>query len=85
MDLMKSKVYLQIPVSLSSPDYAFFSFTLEAFEDVTHTKTVPNPVALNKTIYFKATVVTQSAAPNFDLFPVKCWSSDRKRVRYYAI
>ena len=67
------KVYLEIAHSLSSLDNAFFSFTLEGFGD--NGAKVPNPVPLDQRIYFKATVVTQSGAPNLDLFPVKCWSS----------
>ena len=54
---------------------AFFSFTLEAFYNSNFTGEVPNPVALDKTLYFKAMVETKSDAPNLDLFPVHCWSS----------
>lgn len=54
---------------------AFFTFKLEAFYYSNFTGEVPNPVELGKTLYFKATVETKSAAPNLDLFPVHCWSS----------
>lgn len=54
---------------------AFFTFKLEAFYNFDFTGEVPNPVELGKTLYFKATVETKSAAPNLDLFPVHCWSS----------
>ena len=54
---------------------AFFSFTLKAFNNKNFTGEVPNPVRLDKTLYFKATVETKSDAPNLDLFPVLCWSS----------
>ena len=68
-------VYLWNAYSLSSVDIAFFTFTLNAFYDAGYSQSVPNPVALDKTIFIKAMVVTQSGAPNLDLFPVKCWSS----------
>ena len=54
---------------------AFFIFKLEAFFNSDFTGEVPNPVELGKILYFKATVETTSAAPNLDLFPVRCWSS----------
>jgi len=54
---------------------AFFTFKLEAFHYSNFTGEVPNPVELGKTLYFKATVETQTATPNLDLFPVHCWSS----------
>jgi len=54
---------------------AFFTFKLEAFYYSNFTGEVPSPVELGKTLYFKATVQTISAAPNLDLFPVHCWSS----------
>ena len=60
--------------SLSSLDVASFIFTLEAFTGG-FSVPVPNPVALDERIYFKASVVTQSGATNLDLFPVRCWSS----------
>ncbi|XP_078350192.1 ZP domain-containing protein-like [Oculina patagonica] len=54
---------------------AFFTFSLQAFLNDDLTGAVPNPIALNTTLYFKALVETQSANPNLDLFPVRCWSS----------
>lgn len=54
---------------------AFFTFKLEAFYNSDFTGEVPNPVELGKILYFKATVDTQSDAPNLDLYPVRCWSS----------
>ncbi|XP_078352165.1 uncharacterized protein LOC144636829 [Oculina patagonica] len=54
---------------------AFFRSTLYVFYDSNFTVPVSNPVALKTTLYFKATVETQSGASNLDLFPVHCWSS----------
>ncbi|KAJ7318456.1 hypothetical protein OS493_037935 [Desmophyllum pertusum] len=54
---------------------AFFTFTLDVFYSSDHTGKVPNPIALDTTLYFKAKVETQSDAPNLDLFPTSCWSS----------
>ena len=54
---------------------AFFTFKLEAFYNSDFTGEVLNPVELGKILYFKATVDTQSDAPNLDLYPVHCWSS----------
>ena len=53
----------------------FFTFSLQAFYFANFTGDVPNLVKLDKTLYFKATVVTQSSASNLDLFPEHCWSS----------
>lgn len=52
-----------------------FTFTLKVYNDLAHTIDVPNPVALDQTLYFEVMVETQSAAPNLDLFLEKCWSS----------
>ena len=46
-----------------------------AYQDDAHTTPVPDPVALNVEIFFKAEVETQSNAPNLDLYPVRCYSS----------
>ncbi|KAJ7369436.1 hypothetical protein OS493_039004 [Desmophyllum pertusum] len=54
---------------------AFFTFTLGVFSDAAFNTAVSSPVALNQTLHFKAEVVTQSGAPNLDLFPVECYSS----------
>ena len=46
-----------------------------AYADDTHTTVVPDPVALDVEIFFKAYVETQSNTPNLDLYPVRCYSS----------
>ena len=46
-----------------------------AYENAAHTLPVPNPVALDVEIFFKAKVETQSGAPNLDLFLEECYSS----------
>lgn len=58
---------------------AFFSFNLRAFLYANYTGEVPNKVPLKKMLYFRASVVTSSAAPNLDLFPVHCYSSKSYR------
>ena len=52
-----------------------FTFSLTAYEDAAHNQLVPNPVALDVEIFFKAKVETQSGAPNLDLFLEECYSS----------
>ena len=54
---------------------AFFTFSLQAYPYANHTGVVPNPIKLDVDLYFKVIVVTQSAAPNLDLFIEKCFSS----------
>lgn len=54
---------------------AFFRFSLEAFYDPSFSVEVTKEVPLKKTLYFRASVETSSAAPNLDLFPVQCYSS----------
>ena len=61
---------------LSFLEDGVFTFTLEAYEDDAHTTPVPDPVALDVEIYFKAEVKTQSATPSLDLYPVRCYSSE---------
>ena len=63
---------------LSFLEDGVFTFTLEAYEDDAHTTPVPNPVALDVEIYFKAEVKTQSASPSLDLYPVRCYSSKKR-------
>ena len=46
-----------------------------AYADDTHDTLVPDPVPLDVEIFFKAYVETQSSAPNLDLYPVRCYSS----------
>ena len=46
-----------------------------AYADDAHTTPVTDPVALDVEIFFKAEVETQSNAPNLDLYPVRCYSS----------
>ena len=46
-----------------------------AYADDAHSTPVPDPVALDVEIFFKATVETQSSDPNLDLYPVRCYSS----------
>ena len=46
-----------------------------AYGDHAHTTLVTNPVDLDVEIFFKAEVETQSNAPNLDLYPVRCYSS----------
>lgn len=52
-----------------------FTFSFKVYLDDAHSIDVSNPVALDKTLYFKVMVETQSAVPNLDLFLEKCWSS----------
>ena len=52
-----------------------FTFSLDAYEDEGHTQMLSGSVKLDVTIYFKAEVETQSNAPNLDLYPVRCYSS----------
>ena len=63
---------------LSFLEDGVFTFTLEAYEDDAHTTPVPDPVALDVEIYFKAEVKTQSATPSLDLYPVRCYSSKER-------
>ena len=46
-----------------------------AYGDDAYSSPVTNPVALDVEIFFKAKVETQSNAPNLDLYPVRCYSS----------
>ena len=46
-----------------------------AYGDDAYSTPVTNPVALDVEIFFKAEVETQSNAPNLDLYPVQCYSS----------
>ena len=46
-----------------------------AYGDDAYSTPVTNPVALDVEIFFKAEVETQSNAPNLDLYPVRCYSS----------
>ncbi|XP_078352222.1 uncharacterized protein LOC144636893 [Oculina patagonica] len=54
---------------------ASFTFSLGVYTSPGFTGDVPNPVALDKTLYFKASVTTASNKPNLDLYPTSCWSS----------
>ena len=63
---------------LSFLEDGVFTFTLKAYEDDAHTTPVPDPVALDVEIYFKAEVKTQSATPSLDLYPVRCYSSKNR-------
>ena len=60
------------------PGNAFFTFSLHVFADAGFTSLLPNPIALDEPLYLKAEVVTQSAAPNLDLFLVSCWASSNE-------
>ena len=60
---------------LSFSDDGFFTFSLMAYMDDIHRTPVSNPVDLDVEIFFKAEVETQSNAPNLDLYPVRCYSS----------
>ena len=71
----KHKDNLLVIIFLSSIGGGNFTFTLKVYNDPAHTIDVPNPVALDQTLYFEVMVETQSAAPNLDLFLEKCWSS----------
>ena len=75
--------YLRIILCLFLPGNSFFTFTLNAYYYSNFTGMVPNEIALNKTLYFKAEVVTQSADHNLDLFPVHCWSSESENPAVY--
>ena len=46
-----------------------------AYMDDAHKIPVYGPVDLDVEIFFKAEVETQSNAPNLDLYPVRCYSS----------
>ena len=72
---LKHLSILKIALCLILSGNAYFTFELQAFSDSGYTLPVPDRVALDLTVYFKALVVTQSGAPNLDLFPVHCWSS----------
>ena len=71
----KHKDNLLVIVFFSSVGGGNFTFTLKVYNDPAHNIDVPNPVALDQTLYFEVMVETQSAAPNLDLFLEKCWSS----------
>lgn len=60
---------------LISAGQGIFTFSFKVYLDDAHSIDVSNPVALDKTLYFKVMVETQSAVPNLDLFLEKCWSS----------
>lgn len=60
---------------LSPQGTASFTFSLDVYTQSDFTGAVPNPVALDKTLYFKASVTTASKTPNLDLFPESCWAS----------
>ena len=60
---------------LSFSDDGFFTFSLMAYLDDIHRTPVYGPVDLDVEIFFKAEVETQSNAPNLDLYPVRCYSS----------
>ena len=53
-----------------------FTFSLMAYEDSGLTRMVNNPVDLDVDIFFLGKVETQSGAPNLDLYPVRCYSSE---------
>ncbi|KAL9952525.1 hypothetical protein ACROYT_G039793 [Oculina patagonica] len=59
---------------------AFFTFTLDVYTDDAFFVSPPAKVALDVPLYLKAEVVTQSAAPNLDLFLVSCWASSSAAV-----
>lgn len=76
MDIMFVFIpYLHILFCSSFLGTGVFTFLLQAFYFANHTGDVPNPVALNQILYFKAKVVTQSSASNLDLFIERCWVS----------
>ena len=54
----------------------FCNFQMTEYSDEAHTTPVSNPVALDVEIFFKAYFKTQSSAPNLDLYPVRCYSSE---------
>ena len=56
-------------------DTASFTFSLDIYPQSDHTGTVPNPVALDQTLYFKASVSTTSSSPNLDIYVSACWAS----------
>ena len=60
---------------LSILEEGVFTFSLDAYKDEAHSTTLSGSVDLGVTIYFKAEVETQSRAPNLDLYPVRCYSS----------
>ena len=62
---------------------AFFTFTLDVYEDENFAIAASSPIALDQTLYLKALVVTQSDAPNLDLFPVSCWASSSDKETSY--
>nr|XP_058962133.1 ZP domain-containing protein-like [Pocillopora verrucosa] len=53
-----------------------FTFSLMAYEDSGFSTLVNNPVDLDVNIFFMGKVETQSGAPNLDLYPVRCYSSE---------
>lgn len=53
-----------------------FTFSLMAYEDDGFTTLVTNPLDLDVDIFFLGKVETQSGAPNLDLYPVRCYSSE---------
>ena len=47
-----------------------------AYEDGGLTTLVNNPLDLDVDIFFLGIVETRSGAPNLDLYPVRCYSSE---------
>ena len=60
---------------MSFSDDGVFTFSLMAYMDDAHKIPVHVSVDLDVEIFFKAEVETQSNAPNLDLYPVRCYSS----------
>lgn len=59
----------------NASDTAAFTFNLDVFENAQFTTALPSEVALNQQLFFRAQVVTSSAAPNLDLFILQCHAS----------
>ena len=60
---------------LSFLEDGVFTFSLMAYMDDAHKIPLYGSVDLDVEIFFKAEVETQSNAPNLDLYPVRCYSS----------
>lgn len=59
----------------NSSGTAAFIFNLDVSENSQFTTALPSEVALNQPLFFRAQVVTSSAAPNLDLFILQCHAS----------
>ena len=74
LNLKVNQILLTVSFLYSSGS-AFFTFTFGIFHDADFSTPLANPVELDKTLYFRALVVTSSAVPNLDLFILSCHSS----------